>query len=86
MITATCYITTRTDTQLFGCPSVVVDSVHTSRAAARKAQERASVSVLPVWDGQLGRPSRRRAPRAGDLLGTYRDGSTLYVVAPEVQS
>lgn len=38
--------------------------------------------ALPVWYGPMGNDLARRAPRAGDVLDTYMDVSTLYAIAP----
>jgi hypothetical protein len=72
------YITTTSETRLFGCPSVTVEAVHDHRPDSSRYPGRA---ILPVW------PMRgRRLPRAGESVGTYRDGQTLYAVGNEVQS
>jgi hypothetical protein len=72
------YITTRDDIQPGTSPSVTVLSVHRSRAAAER-RSNGACNVLPVWEMR-----GRRAPKAGERVGTYRDGRTLYAVGEPV--
>lgn len=57
---------------------VTVLSVHRSENGARRSEQRRNVTVLPVWRDA----NHRGRVHAGDTLATYRDGSTIYVLAP----
>jgi len=82
-MTRTIYVSLTSDhpISLLDCPTVTVGDVYTSKAAATRADKDGKV-VLPVWFAE---GAKKRAPRPGERVGTFRDFSTVYAMAPAAE-